>query len=37
MDLTQVLHMKGGVGEESYANNSSLQVLSENFDINAYK
>jgi hypothetical protein len=29
--------MKGGVGEESYANNSSLQVLSENFDINAYK
>ncbi|CAJ2635647.1 unnamed protein product [Trifolium pratense] len=25
MDLTQVLHMNGGVGEESYANNSVLQ------------
>lgn len=26
MEVMQVLHMNGGAGETSYANNSSLQV-----------
>lgn len=26
MEVTQVLHMNGGVGEASYANNSLVQV-----------
>jgi hypothetical protein len=29
--LERVLHMKGGVGETSYANNSLLQVLLSSF------
>ena len=30
MELVQVLHMKEGVGDASYANNSGLQVFLPN-------
>jgi hypothetical protein len=34
MSIERVLHMKGGVGETSYANNSLLQVFSSFFIVN---